>query len=140
MPAESRGWPQSDEELVEIQGRLATAEESALSSDPWLWPGEQPILGGCFVAYARGGAGPGRAGDLRTTISGACWHLTARGRPTTSWPRAWAAAVAWRAGNAADQGSRSSVVTACVPSAYVPGLLARREGPILAAALAALDL
>ncbi|MGO9179857.1 MAG: endonuclease V [Candidatus Limnocylindrales bacterium] len=45
-----------------------------------------------------------------------------------------------RAGNAADQGSRSSVVTACVPSAYVPGLLARREGPILAAALAALDL
>jgi deoxyribonuclease V len=140
VPAESWGWPQSDEELVEIQGRLATAAGSALSSDPWLWPGEQPILGGCFVAYARGGAGPGRAGDL-----------------------AWATAVAWRAGNAADQDSRSmdhhlrgvlardrprqaddvlaqSVVTACVPSAYVPGLLARREGPILAAALAALDL
>jgi hypothetical protein len=32
-----------------------------------------------------------------------------------------------------------SLVAECVPSPYVPGLLARREGPILAAALAALD-
>jgi deoxyribonuclease V len=140
VAAEPWGWPQSDEELVELQGRLATAAASALATDPWLPPGERPVLGGCFVAYACGGAGPGRPGDL-----------------------AWAAAVAWRGGDAADRGTRrtdhhlrgvptpgrprqaddvlaQSVVAARVPSSYVPGLLARREGPILAAALAALDL
>ncbi|HXZ83813.1 MAG TPA: endonuclease V [Acidimicrobiales bacterium] len=140
MPAEPWGWPRSDEELVEVQRRLATTAASALSTDPWLWPGAGPVLGGCFVAYLRGHTGPGRPGD-----------------------RAWAAAVAWRGGDPAVRGARrsdrhlrgaptpgrprqaddvlaQSVVTARLPSSYVPGLLARREGPILAAALTALEL
>ena len=137
--ADSWGWPERDEDLVELQGRLATAATSALATDPWLPGSERPVLGGCFVAYARGDTGPGQPGD-----------------------RAWAAAVAWR-GDPADRGTRSSdrhlrgtttpgyprqaddvlaqsIVTARVPSSYVPGLLASREGPILATALAALDL
>ena len=74
---------------------------------------------------------------------------------------AWAAAVVWR-GDAIGRGARKadqhlkgvvtpgrprqaddvlaqSVVASRIPCSYVPGLLARREGPILAAALAALD-
>ena len=78
------GWPESDEELVELQGRLATAAASILTADPWLPSSDRPILGGCFIAYARGTAGPGRTGD-----------------------RAWAAAVAWRR-NAVDPSNRKT--------------------------------
>jgi deoxyribonuclease V len=140
VPVEPWGWPQTDGELVEVQVRLAAAAAGALATVPWSWSGGQPMFGGVFVAYARGGAGPGRRGD-----------------------RAWAAAVAWRVGAAAERGSRQadrhlrgvpkpgrprqaddvlaqSVVTAHVPFPYLPGLLACREGPILLAALAALDL
>jgi len=136
--ANSWGWPESEEELVELQGRLATAAASTLAAEPWLPSSERPVLGGCFVAYARGGTGPGRSGDP-----------------------AWAAAVAWR-GGAVDRSTRrtdhhlrgaatpgrprqaddvlaQSIVTSRVASSYVPGLLARREGAILAAALAALE-
>jgi len=139
VPAEPWGWPQSDEELIELQGCLRVAAASALATDPWLPPGERPVFGGCFVVYARGGTGPGRCGD-----------------------RAWAAAVAWRGDEAPDRGSRrtdrhlrgaplpgcprraddvvaQNVVTARARAPYVPGLLARREGPVLAAALAGLE-
>ena len=137
MPADW-GWPESDGELVELQGRLAAAAASILATDPWLASSDGPILGGCFVAYARGVAGPGRSGD-----------------------RAWAAVVAWRR-NAGDAGNRrtdhhlrgivtpgrprqaddvlaQSIVVSSAPSPYVPGPLARREGPVLARALGLLD-
>ena len=89
------------------------------------------------MAYAPGEAGPGHPGD-----------------------RAWAAAVAWTPGGTTDRrpvdhhlrGARArgaprraddmvgqAVVADCVPASYVPGLLARREGPILAAAVALLE-
>jgi deoxyribonuclease V len=97
------------------------------------------LVGGCFVAFARGEAGPGRPGD-----------------------RAWAAAVAWRFEAGSSEGSRDvdrhlrarraeegprraddilsqGVVADRVPAAYVPGLLARREGPVLAAAVTRLE-
>ena len=137
MTAEAWAWPQSDEGLVELQGQLAAAAASVAVTRPWLPVAARPLLGGCFVAYRRGGTGPGKRGD-----------------------QAWAAAVVWRVD--VDRGSRrtdhhlrgaatpgrprraddmvaQSLVAECVPSPYVPGLLARREGPILAAALAALD-
>jgi len=140
VSAEPWGWPATDEELIELQGRLRHAAASALAADPWQPSGERSTLGGCFVAYDRGSTGPGSPGD-----------------------RAWAAAVTWRAGDAAVRGARrtdhhlrgmptalgrprqaddvlaQSVVDARVSASYVPGLLARREGPILAAALAALE-
>jgi deoxyribonuclease V len=126
-------WPGSDEELVRVQTGLA----SAVSATQAWSMAATPLVAGCFVAYARGEAGPGHPGD-----------------------RAWAAAVLWRApsvpvgrrrsdavlrgtvqGPAPRQASdvdAQAVVADRVPAAYAPGLLARREGPILAAALAAL--
>jgi deoxyribonuclease V len=50
-------WPASREELIAAQLALA-----ALRPPPWL-PGAAPRIGGCFVCFARGGSGPGAAGD-----------------------------------------------------------------------------
>jgi deoxyribonuclease V len=121
-------WPSRVEELVQVQDALA------LETDPWR-PPNRPVVGGCFVAFARGEAGPGHAGD-----------------------RAWAAAVTWRAdatperrGRRVDRhlrGVRSdgeprraddvlaqAVAAERVPAAYEPGLLAMREGHVLATAV-----
>jgi deoxyribonuclease V len=50
-------WPRTREELIEEQRRLA-----ALDPPPWQFePGAR--IGGCFVCFARGGTGPGHAGD-----------------------------------------------------------------------------
>ncbi|MFW6034089.1 MAG: endonuclease V [bacterium] len=104
-------WPMTAAELVARQHQLAVEAESALAADPWT-PQEAPVVGGCFVAFARGEAGPGSAGD-----------------------RAWAGAVSWNRGTVV----ASAVVRQRVPAPYEPGLLALREGPILAAAVAHLD-
>jgi deoxyribonuclease V len=137
MDGTEGAWPSTDEELVAFQEQLAREAAAARAADPFLLP-EHPLIGGCFVAFARGEAGPGHPGD-----------------------RAWAAAVAWRPQDAfhtrgrrmADQALRGTqrhrprqaadvadqaVAAGRVPAAYVPGLLARREGPILAAAVAGL--
>lgn len=137
MRADGPGWPASDGELVELQHRLARDAASVLASDPWTPPAD-PVVGGCFVAFGRGQAGPGQPGD-----------------------RAWAAAVAWRPGTAppdagrpvdrhlrgaagdgsprrADDVVAQSVVSRRVAAGYVPGLLALREGPVLGDAVAGL--
>src|SRR5512133_1297191 len=50
-------WPGTREELIEEQLRLA-----ALEHEPWRFePGAR--VGGVFVCFARGGTGPGHAGD-----------------------------------------------------------------------------
>ena len=136
-------WPGTDAELITVQRRVAQEAEAALAGAPWTLPPD-PLVGGCFVAFARGEAGPGQAGD-----------------------RAWAAAVGWRPETVPRRrrdgapyrridrtlvGSHrhltprqaadvvvQEVVGDRVPAAYSPGLLALREGPILAAAVALLD-
>jgi deoxyribonuclease V len=51
------GWPASAEELRAAQLELAQAA-------PPLWrPSGDPLLGGCFVCFARGKRGAGAAGD-----------------------------------------------------------------------------
>jgi deoxyribonuclease V len=101
---------------------LAVAADAALAAEPWQLPpagAPAPLLGGCFVAFARGEAGPGHAGD-----------------------RAWAAAVTWRRPGQrtrVGQGTEEEVViTGLTGAAYLPGLLALREGPLLDAAFGAL--
>ena len=63
------------------------------------------------MCFGRGGSGPGRPGD-----------------------RGWAAAVAWSEARVV----ASATVTGRAGGAYLPGLLALREGPLLAQAVAAL--
>ncbi len=101
------GWPTSAGALVEMQHALARA---ARDVPPWS-PADTAVVGGCFVAFARGEQGPGAPGD-----------------------HAWAGAVAWHDGRVVAE----AVVFDHVPAAYEPGVLALREGPILEAAVRAL--
>jgi deoxyribonuclease V len=123
---------------VTTQVHLADAARSA---PPWEFApvDDGLIAGGCFLAFARGEAGPGAAGDL-----------------------GWAAAVTWprpptvpgperaRKADSALKGSgprlprqardvaEQSVVAGRAPASYRPGFLALREGPLLAAAVCSL--
>jgi hypothetical protein len=64
-------WPGTREELVEEQLRLA-----ALDAAPWRFePGAR--IGAVFVCFARGGSGPGRAGDP-------AWAAACAGRETVA--------------------------------------------------------
>lgn len=130
----NEAWPVDDEELIGLQQRLADEAVRARRDDLLVLP-DEPLLGGCFVAFARGEAGPGNPGD-----------------------RAWTAAVTWRpTGDAVrDEGealrgrshahgpriardtAEQVVVSGTVPAAYRAGLLAEREGPILERAARAL--
>lgn len=88
-------WPPDEAALVRAQHELAEA-----TAEPWV-PGRPPLLGGCWVCFPRGLAGPGGSGDP-----------------------VWAAAVAMRAGRMLDE----QVVTGATRAPYVPGLLALRMG------------
>jgi len=134
-------WPETEDDLIHLQEELARDAEAALATSPWELSGT-PIIGGCFVAFARGLSGRGHPGD-----------------------EAWAAAVAWRPGaspvrheepyrrpDAMLRGTNANgprrasdildqaVVAGRVPASYTPGLLALRQGPILAAAVTELGL
>jgi len=145
-------WPADADRLVELQaevGRLAAARRR---SSPFRLP-EPAAIGGCFVAFARGEAGPGRPGD-RAFAAAVVWQpgheaLLRRGRggvPARSEGRALQGSrrvvpagpgmvpVARQAADVVEQ----AVVRRAVGAAYLPGLLALREGPVLAAAVAAL--
>jgi hypothetical protein len=63
VPAESWGWPKNDEELVELQYRLAAAAAQTRAAQPFLASGHRAFFDGCFIAYARAGPGPGQSGD-----------------------------------------------------------------------------
>jgi deoxyribonuclease V len=62
-------WPRSAVDLIEEQARLAAAAPM-----PWT-PGEEDVVGGCFVCFPRGPSGPGGAGD-------AAWAAAAAGDET----------------------------------------------------------
>ncbi|MCL4293586.1 MAG: endonuclease V [Acidimicrobiia bacterium] len=101
-------WPTEPGALSSEQVRVA-----ALEPEPWrLAPSDEaPLLAGCFVAFARGEQGPGRIGD-----------------------HAWTGAVLWRHGREL----AAVAVAGRAGAPYSPGYLAAREGPLLAAAVAAL--
>jgi deoxyribonuclease V len=126
-------WPIDVEAMIALQARLAAEADTARRDDPAVLV-DRPLLGGCFVAFARGEAGPGQPGD-----------------------HAWAAGVTWRPidgprdegaalrGTSHEHGPRvahdtheQAVVSGTVPASYEPGLLAMREGAILERAVRAL--
>lgn len=98
-------WPLDAEALDAEQSRLAAADPS-----PWTPSADRLLVGGAFVAYAAGEAGPGNPGD-----------------------RSWVGAVVVEV-----PGLRvlsHVVVPAVAGASYEPGRLALREGPGLSDAL-----
>lgn len=107
-PSDTWGDPQS---LIAEQQRVG-----ALHPDPWV-PGDTVRVAACFVAFAAGEQGPGRAGDR-------------------AWVAAVMAVVHLRAsGSHAVDVEHHEIVTGRAGGSYVPGLLAMREGPMMSSAL-----
>jgi deoxyribonuclease V len=130
-------WPRFEDELLRLQNGLAEAAATARARQPWSM-GVEPLVAGCFVAYARGQAGPGHPGD-RAWAAAVLWRAPATSRST---PRPGAVLRDTGHGPTPRQArdvDAQVVVAGRVPAAYSPGLLALREGPILAAAVAALS-
>lgn len=159
-----RSWPEDPEELVALQEELRRLGAAAVRSAPFRMPPAPPLIGGCFVAFARGEAGPGRPGD-RAFAAAVVWEpgheavlvrgpggVAARseGRALRRSHRLSPSGAAEGTGVAPADGLsgvprqaadvvEQAVVEEAVPSSYVPGLLALREGPVLAAAVTALE-
>jgi deoxyribonuclease V len=137
-------WPGETDGLVELQEQLGPRAAEALSAAPFRLPA-RPLIGGCFVAFARGEAGPGRPGD-RAFAAALVWDpghdsMLRRGRggaPARSVGRALKGTTRKEPRRAADV-VEQAVVQQAVGAAYVPGLLALREGPVLALAIDALS-
>jgi deoxyribonuclease V len=100
-------WPETPFELVRLQGELARFRPA-----PWRPSGPRPLVAGCFICFARGGSGSGRAGQ-----------------------RGWAGAALLRADRHL---AGTAVVRGRAGARYRPGLLALREGRLLEAAVRAL--
>jgi deoxyribonuclease V len=142
--APEEAWPGEADGLVALQEQLGRRAAEALSAAPFRLPAA-PLIGGCFVAFAREEAGPGRPGD-RAFAAALVWEpghdsLLRRGRggvPARSEGRALKGSTRSEPRRAADV-VEQAVVQQTVGAGYVPGLLALREGPVLAAAIDALD-
>jgi deoxyribonuclease V len=94
---------------------LVREQEALARAAPPLWrqrAGGSLAIAGCFVCFARGKAGPGAAGDP-----------------------GWAGSAVIRHGGLV----ASAVVSGEAGAPYEPGLLALREGPLLEAAVRALE-
>jgi deoxyribonuclease V len=126
-------WPSSEEELVELQGALSERGATVLAEDPWTLE-DGALLGGCFLAYARGEAGPGHPGD-RAWAAAVVWRPTGKRRQLAKVLRGTIHGTPRRASDVVAQ----TVVSGRVPASYTPGLLALREGPLLAEAVSGLD-
>ena len=100
-------WPRDAEDLIARQRELAEATPPA-----WTVPAGELRVGGCWVCFPRGYAGPGRAGDP-----------------------AWTAAVTVCDGRLLERQVRRGAAG----GSYVPGLLALRIGPLLDLAVRALS-
>jgi deoxyribonuclease V len=141
-------FPAEADELRALQDQLRDRAAEAVAADPFrpseAASGPATLIGGCFVAFARGEAGPGQPGD-RAFAAAVVWEpghdaLLRRGRggvPTRSEGRALRGTRRDKPRQAVDVVDQA-VVRAAVGAAYAPGLLALREGPVLAAAVAAL--
>ncbi len=139
-PERGQWWPERTDEPIELQQRLAVVAEGVLVTDPWLKSSRPTLFGGCFVAPGRGVAGPGRTGD-RVWAGAITWERTVgspvRARQVNHHLRG--TRLAQGRPRQADDVIAQAAVTGEVRAPCRPGLLAGRDGAILAEALAALE-
>lgn len=100
-------WPADADSLIAYQELLATA-----APEPWTLDPGTASIGGCWVCFPRGLAGPGSDHDP-----------------------AWCAAVIMFRGRVVDQ----LIVSGTARASYVPGLMALRLGPLMEQAIHALS-
>jgi deoxyribonuclease V len=100
-------WPEKPPDLTRLQRQLASRRPA-----PWHLSGPRPLVGGCFVCFARRAPASDHEGEL-----------------------GWAAAALTR-GDRHPAGT--TVVRGHVEAPYRPGLLALREGHLLESAVRAL--
>ena len=92
-------WPSDADSLIAYQERLDGA-----APDPWIFDPDTARVGGCWVCFPRGLAGPGTDHDP-----------------------AWSAAVIMLRGQVIER----RVVSGTAGASYVPGLMALRLGPLM---------
>jgi len=109
-----RGWPRDPVILAAAQRTLGQAVP-----EPWLGPVPPVRIGGVFVCFPKGEPGIPQKDPEGVDAS----------------DRAWIAAVVMEEGRLVAQ----AVVEGEAGDFYEPGLLAMREGPLLSAAVRALD-
>jgi deoxyribonuclease V len=134
-------WPSTEGELLRAQQALARDAKAALATAPWRLPPD-PLVCGCFVAFAPGDPGPGQAGDpgwaaavaWRPSSVGAANDRPAVRRSDQTLRRRRAEAGPRRATDVDDQ----VVVADRARAPYRAGFLALREGPILERAVTTL--
>jgi deoxyribonuclease V len=131
-------WPDNEAELITAQLRLALEAHAEPSWE--LGPSSAGLMvGGCFLAFARGEAGPGAPGD-RGWAAAVAWPLpstvagTRKIRNADSVLKGSGPPLPRHSTDVADQ----SVITGRAPAPYQPGLLALREGPLLEEAVRSL--
>ncbi|MFW5878220.1 MAG: endonuclease V [Myxococcota bacterium] len=122
MPTDSRPekrWPTSTEELSALQSEISRTAAARAGEPGFMWDPRQEaaqgqaalsrlLTAGCFVCFPHGAKGPGEKGDP-----------------------GWAAAALFRG----DEPVGLNVVSGAAGGPYRPGLLALREGPLLAEAI-----
>lgn len=126
---------------MSLQSRLASVAPKALVDDPWSPSGDGDLLGGCFVASSRGTTGAGRAGD-RVWAAAVVWRRPGARAPVPrrSDRHLHGATAAPGGARRADDVADQAVLCSEVPAQYEPGLLAARDGAVLAQVLHALGL
>ncbi len=140
MGSDRSVWATGEDELVRIQLEVAEAAREALASSPWS-ASPDPLIGACFVTFEKGSTGPGQAGE-RAWAGAVTWRPSST--PVRSGvhyrrsDRALVGSVARGSPRRASDVEDQAVVEGHSPAPYVTGLLALREGPILASVVGAL--
>jgi deoxyribonuclease V len=100
-------WPTNADSLIAYQQQLASAEPPQVIVDP-----RSVVIGGCWVCFPRGLAGPGTDHDP-----------------------AWCAAVSMSGGQVIEH----QMINGTTSASYVPGLMALRIGPLMEQTVRALS-
>jgi deoxyribonuclease V len=126
-------WPASETDLITFQSLLALWAHEASSRCRWA-PPPTPRIAGCSVAFAPHAAGSNGAGD-QAWAAAVLWRPDMAAIPRRSGRQLRGTATLNDMPRQARDIDQQTMIAARAPAPYVPGLLARREGAIMARVL-----